>query len=88
MNSKEWIRMADGTVIDNAYVVKMTADRIAIYAAWDSGFAGLYGIFGDPERTGHMHSFQYGDEQDWDGYTEPNSMTISDGTAVVVLDRA
>ena len=85
MRSKEWIRLADGTVVDHAYVVNMLDNKIAVYATWESDFTELYGTFGNPKKTVHMHSDQYGDVREWDGYTNPVSMTINDGTAVVVL---
>ena len=72
----EWIELADGTRIFNAYVVKLSEIRIAIYSAWHGTFAEAAEIFCDPKKTAVIKSDQYGDEATWEGYTRPDAIQI------------
>lgn len=85
---KEWIELADGTRIENAYVVKMNALRIAIYCVWNGTFAEASALFCNPEKTGVINSDQYGDKATWTGYDRPMSITIYENHQLsVTLER-
>lgn len=85
---KEWIELADGTKLENAYVVKLSAVRIAIYCVWAGTFAEAAALFCDPEKTATIKSDQYGDKATWTGYTTPTSMTIYENRQLSVnLER-
>lgn len=83
----EWIELADKTQVYNTYVVNLDG-KIAIYINEPMGFAEMYGLFGDPKKTKRIHSYQYGDEQDWIGYTAPYAMEERDNGAVVCLNKS
>ncbi len=83
----EWIQMADNEKIQDAYVVKMDTGKIAIYANRIRSVRSAWEIFGNPEKTSKMHSFQYGDEADWEGYTEVTAMQASESGAVICLKQ-
>ena len=81
---KEWIELADGTVVNNAYVVSMDAGIIAIYIRDVHDFMLIYGWFGSSERTRLMTSHQYGDVGEWAGFTTLTSINtnMSDASCV------
>lgn len=82
----EWIRTADGTTVENAYVVKMDG-RIAIYGEGEYTFGDVYSIFGNAENTATIHSEQYGDVEDWVGYTVLTSINITEEGFTVCLSK-
>lgn len=82
----ERLLLADGTEVYNAYVVQLEG-AIAIYINEHTAFADLYETFANPNRTEHIHSFQYGDEKDWYGYTVPYAMEEREDSATVCLRR-
>lgn len=83
----EWIKLADGTKIEDAYVVDLGDAGIAIYAKGVSSIRqGWYLFCGD--QAERMHSYQYGDEADWIGYTEPAAAQENpDGGVIICLRR-
>ena len=83
----EWIRTADGTEIRDTYIVRMDMDSIAIYARGITRVRDAWEIFGDPEKTREIHSWQYGDEADWTGYTEPTAIQANRDGAVICLRK-
>lgn len=78
MESKEWIELADGTRLNDAYVVKLSSEQIAIYSAWAGTFPEAVAIFCDPEKTREIRSDQYGDRETWEGFTVPTAMVITE----------
>ena len=80
----EWLEMADGQKVEDAYVVQLDG-FIAIYAAGIHHFTEAYGIFGNREKTAVIRSSQYGEEETWEGYTELMSLQIAEGGAAVTL---
>ncbi len=85
---KEWIELSDGTKVQDAYVVKLGDDNIAIYMAGGRSFIDLYALFGSAEKTAHMVSNQYGDVAEWDGFTVLTSIQVDvGGSSVVCLTK-
>lgn len=82
----EFIELTDGTQVFNAYIVQLE-EKIAVYINEHTDFSELYELFGDPKKTVRMHSFQYGDEKDWTGYTKPYAMEERDESAMVCLKK-
>ena len=65
----ETITLNDGTVIENAYVVKLDESMIVVYCTGVS-LEDMTRLFGNPAKTEWMESDQYGDKQIWRGFTE------------------
>jgi len=82
----EWIRMADETVVHDAYIVGMD-DRIAVYGRGETTFGDVYTMWSNSAKTNRMTSDQYGDIAEWEGYTELYSIEITDSGFVVCLRR-
>ena len=83
----EWIRMADRTKLNNTYIVRLDEDHITIHSADVNGLREAWEIFGDPEKTKKIHSYQFGDEADWTGFTEPTSILEEDDGVAVSLRK-
>jgi len=84
----EWIELADGTRLNDAYVVSLGEARIAIYAAWAGTFADAAAVFCDPAKTGRIFSDQYGDTAVWEGFIIPDAMQLMDtGVLTVTLNK-
>lgn len=83
----EWIQLANRKKIRDAYVVKMDTGKIAVYAYGIRSVQDAWALFGDPRKTRKIHSYQYGDEADWEGYTEVTAMTASESGAVICLKQ-
>lgn len=84
----EWIELADGTRIPDAYVVSLGEERIAIYAAWPGTFFEAAAVFCDPEKTREILSWQYGDAATWEGFIIPDAMQLMDtGVLTVTLNK-
>jgi hypothetical protein len=79
--------MADGTIIENAYVVGM-GDRIAVYGSGKTTFSVVYGLWGDITKTNHLESEQYGDKAEWNGYTDLYNIEVRDDGYTACLRRA
>lgn len=86
--SSEWIELADGTAVDDAYVVKLDNNNIAVYVKGTHSFSEMCGWFCDSSKTTHMMSDQYGDVNMWDGFTEPVTVQINDDNAYVCLRKS
>lgn len=82
----ETITLNDGTIVKDAYVVKMD-NQIAIYGAGEYIFSEVYDLFGTSSRTSHMESDQYGDVQEWDGYVVLTSINIMENGYSVCLHK-
>lgn len=85
--SQEWIRLADRTRVNDAYVVKLDEANIAIYAGSISTVAEAWQKFGDPEKTKKMHSEQYGEKADWIGFTTVTAIQENNNGVSVCLRR-
>ena len=83
----EWIELADETKVEDAYVVNLDRTNIAIYVNGVHTFSEMYAWFGSAETTSHIHSYQYGDEQDWNGYTETIGIQISEEYSIASLRK-
>lgn len=83
----EWIETAGGRRIERAYVVKMGMDSIAIYAGTIRSIREALEIFGEPEGIRRIHSWQFGDEADWDGFTTVTAMQANEDGAVICLRK-
>lgn len=83
----EWIELADGTRIDNAFVVKLDRTNIAVYANGLHTFNEMYAWFGSDATTRHIYSEQYGDKQDWNGYTEVVGIQIGEQYSIASLRK-
>lgn len=84
----EFLTMADQTKVEDAYVVDLGDNHIAIYAKNIHSVREAWQIFGDPEKTASMHSYQYGEEADWNGYTEPTAVQVQpDSAAMICLEK-
>lgn len=84
----EYIVLADETVVEDAYIVKLSDTDIAIYIHGVHAFLELYGLFGAVEKITHIHSFQYGDEKEWAGFTVLTSIqTDVGGDSVICLTK-
>ena len=85
---KEWIELADGTRIPDAYVVSLGEERIAIYASWPGTFFEAAALFCDPAKTGRIISDQYGDVAVWEGFIIPDAMQLMEtGVLTVTLNK-
>jgi len=84
---KEYITLADGTVVENAYVVKLSGTNIAVYVSGSHTFAEMSGWFGDPEKTKRMVSEQYGEKATWKGFTVVTTVQINAGESYVCLQK-
>lgn len=84
----EYVIMADGSVVVNAYVVKVDTGLIAVYVQGKKTFSDMSKIFASAKKTKHMESDRYGDKQTWDGYTEVTSVQIRENDACAVLRQA
>lgn len=77
----------DGTVIENVSVLDLDDTLyIAIIDRTDMG--PYFTLFGDPEKTGHMHTDVFGFIQEYDGYTDFYSISKENGNVNVVLRKA
>ena len=83
---KEWIELADGTRLADSYVVKMGDQDIAVYTKAIHSLRDAWVLFGDPEKTARIVSDQYGDVNEWLGYTEPTALQ-ADGDGAVICMR-
>ena len=84
----EYLTMADGTTVEDAYIVSLGEDNIAVYAKSIHSVRDAWKIFGSAKKTKAIHSYQYGDEADWEGFTEPEAVQIMpDSTAQICLTR-
>ena len=83
----ERIELADGTVVQNAYVVSLTDTRIAIYAKGEHTFDEMAKLFGTKNRTKIMKSYQYQDVLTWVGFTNVTAVQINEGNACVCLEK-
>lgn len=81
----EYIKLADGTIVQNAYVVKMGSEQIAIYVKGVHTFYEMYGWFGNSGRTERITAMQYGDVSVWDGYTTPITLQVDERESYVTL---
>lgn len=81
----EFIIMADGTTVKNAYVVKIDTGLIAIYVQGEHTFSKMSKLFSNTKKTEVMESDRYGDKQTWEGYTEIISLQINPGNACIEL---
>ena len=84
----EWIQLANSRKLEYTYIVRLNDQNIAVYSAVLDNMRDVWKLFGDPKKTEAIHSYQYGDESDWYGFTEVTSMTIVDGTTTVCLRKA
>ena len=79
------IMMADGQKLNDTYVVDLT-DHITIHSKSVHGIRDAWAIFGDITKTNLIHSYQYGEEHDWIGYTLPFAiLTEGEGIAVSLM---
>jgi hypothetical protein len=83
----EWIELADGTRLNNSYIVKLDEDHLTVHSKDVHGFREAVRIFGDPEKTNRIHSYQFGDEEDWTGFTEPTAILEEDDGVAVSLRK-
>ena len=78
----EYLILADGTKVLNAYVVFLEEGKIAIYADEITNVREAVELFADPKRTAAIHSYQYGEEHDWEGYVEVYAFSVVSYTTV------
>ena len=52
--SSEWIELADGTAVDDAYVVKLDNNNRAVYVKGTHSFSEMSGWLCDDAKTEHM----------------------------------
>lgn len=83
----EYITLADQSVVQNSYVVKLDDSNIAIYVYDNYSFADIYAIFADENKTRTMATYQYGDEHTWEGFTEVRAITTGDDNFCVILRK-
>lgn len=83
----EYLVMADGTRVADAYVVDLGEAGIAIYAESIPTVRDAWAIFGDPEKTVVIHSYQYGEETVWEEYTEPAAIQAMPAAIQICLKR-
>lgn len=84
----EYIVLADETVVEDAYIVRLGENDIAIYIRGVHDFLELYGLFGADDKTMHMQSSQYGDVDEWVGFTMLKSIqTDVGGDSVICLTK-
>lgn len=84
---KEWIELADGTKLEDSYVVKMGGEGIAVYTKAVRSLREAWVLFGDPEKTRRIVSDQYGDVNEWNGFTEPTAIQAGEDGAVICLRK-
>lgn len=83
----EYIILADGTVIENSYVIKLSETDIAVFIKTIENYNDIVNLFTDAEKTREIHSDQYGDKNDWNGYTENTSITNDEYSVTVCLAK-
>ena len=83
----EYIDLADGTRVENSYVVKLDNKNIAVYAYGQYTFQQAYALFGDSARTATMNGNQYGDKKTWKGFTEVRTLTVTEEYACINLRK-
>lgn len=82
---EEWIMMANEQKLNDTYIVDLT-DYITIHSKSVHGIRDAWEIFGDATKTHSIHSYQYGEEHDWMGYTLPFAiLTEGEGIAVSLM---
>lgn len=84
---EEYILLSDGTKVENAYVVKLSDNRIAIYVT-GAGFRDMVAWFCDAALTEHMESYQYGDIREWNGFVLPDALEVLHDSAYICLERS
>ena len=77
--------MADDSIIENSYIVKLDESSIVVYIRGWYNFSDVYGLFCNPERTKKITSHQYGDIKQWNGYTGIVSINCTEQYATVNL---
>lgn len=80
----ERIRMADGTELTDTYIVDL-GEHITVHCAALRGIREAWAVFGDPEKTERIHSWQFGEEADWTGWTVPVAILTEGGGVAVSL---
>ena len=84
----EYITLADSSILQNAYVVKLDDNNIVIYIYDKYSFADIYAIFGDKAKTGTITTYQYGDVHTWTGYTEVLVINVAEDNIYISLRKA
>ena len=84
----EYITMADGSAVNNSYVVTIDASRINICVKGAHTYSEISNIFGKKTKTQHMVSSQYGDVHEWDGFTDVVLMQIGESESIIGLMKA
>ena len=83
----EYIKMADGSVVDKAYVVPRENGSIVIYVRGIHTFNEIAAIFCDQNKTSTMESHQNLDIRQWVGYTTVTNLQIEEEEAIICLWR-
>ena len=83
----EYLTLGDGTVVENSYVVKMGDESISIHAPDETDVVRSVGLFCDHTRICAIHSYQFGEEQDWNGYINVTAIVVNNGGTIVCLAK-
>lgn len=83
----ERVELADGTVVQDAYVVRISDIGIAVYVKGVHTFTEMAGWFTVKKKTKEMTSYQYGDVREWVGYTVVKVIQINEENAYALLEK-
>lgn len=84
---RKWIELTDGTIVENAYVVALSDDLIAIYVRGEHTFSEMYALFADNAKTRTMVSHENDDVWTWTGYTVVKTIQTNDREAYISLTK-
>lgn len=84
---EERIEFADGTVVKNAYVVKIDDTRVNVMLSGQHTQEEIDELFGDVERIRAFTSYQGGDVEEWIGYINVVSTRIGEINSRVSLTK-
>lgn len=83
----EYITLADQSIVQNAHIVKLDGNSIAVYLSDTYSFAEIYATFGDKTKTSTMETYNYGEERTFEGYTEVFVINVAEGNTYVNLRK-
>lgn len=84
---EERVELADGTVVQNAYVVRLTETSINIYVNGEHTFTEMADWFTVKKRTKKITAHRHGGVDVWTGFTTVSIIQVKDEFAYVCLSQ-
>ena len=82
----ETIQLANGTLIENSHCLE-TGGTLFVYITGSDDMARYFNLFVDPDNTAVIHANRYGDETDYEGYTDLYSINKEYGNINLALKK-